>query len=35
MIIWERWEKSALLQNKRWNFRWLFANVLMSVGKKE
>jgi hypothetical protein len=22
------------LQNKRWNFRWLFANVLMSVGKK-
>ena len=26
--------KSALLQNMRWELCWLFANVLMSVGKK-
>jgi hypothetical protein len=27
-------EKSALLQNMRWVLLWIFANVLMSVGKK-
>jgi hypothetical protein len=30
----ERWKKSALLQNKHWELCWLFANVLMRVGKK-
>ena len=30
----KRWKKSALLQNKRWELHWLFANVLMRVGKK-
>jgi hypothetical protein len=34
MNVKKRRKKSALLQNKRWELRWLFANVLMRVGKK-
>ena len=34
MNVKKRRKKSALLQNGRWNLRWLFANVLMRVGKK-
>ena len=34
MNVKKRRKKSALLQNKRWELLWLFANVLMRVGKK-